>query len=41
MSAWLDTDLYDNVSIERTYRAAWAVCPSDFRHLVEFGSLRD
>jgi hypothetical protein len=41
MPAWLDADLYVNVPLERTYRAAWNVCPSDFRHLVEFGSLPD
>ncbi len=39
MPAWLDTDLYVNTPLERTYRAAWDVCPSDFRHLVEHGRL--
>jgi hypothetical protein len=39
MPAWLDADLYVNVPLERTYNAAWNVCPSDFRHLVEHGSL--
>ena len=41
MPAWLDADLYVYVPLERTYRAAWDVCPPDFRHLVEFGSLPD
>jgi hypothetical protein len=41
MPAWLDTDVYVNTPLERTYRAAWDVCPSDFRHFVEFGSLPD
>jgi hypothetical protein len=41
MPAWLDTDLYVNVPLEPTYRAAWDVCPADFRHLVEHGSLPD
>jgi hypothetical protein len=39
--AWLDTDLYVNVPLERTYRAAWDVCPADFRYLVEHGALPD
>ena len=41
MPAWLDTDLYVNLPLERTYRAAWEVCPSDFRYLVEHGTLPD
>ena len=41
MPAWLDADLYVNLPLERTYRAAWDVCPSDFRHLVENGTLPD
>ncbi len=41
MPAWLATDLYVNVPLERTYCAAWDVCPSDFRHLVEYGTLPD
>ena len=41
MPAWLDTDLYVNVPLEPTYRAAWDVCPADFRHLVEHGALPD
>jgi hypothetical protein len=39
MPAWLDTDLYVNVPLEPTYQEAWAVCPSDFRYLVEHGAL--
>lgn len=39
--AWLDSDLYVNVPLEQTYRAAWDVCPADFRHLVEHGTLPD
>ncbi len=41
MPAWLDIDLYVNVPLERTYRAAWEVCPVDFRRLVEDGALPD
>jgi hypothetical protein len=41
MPAWLDTDLYVILSLERTYRAAWDVCPSDFRHFVEHGAVQD
>jgi hypothetical protein len=41
MPAWLDTDLYVNVPLEAAYRAAWNVCPSDFRYLVEHGTLPD
>jgi hypothetical protein len=41
MPVWLDTDLYVNLPLERTYRAAWEVCPSDFRYLVEHGTLPD
>jgi hypothetical protein len=41
MPAWLDVDLYVNVPLEPTYRAAWDVCPADFRHLVEHGALPD
>ena len=41
MPAWLDVDLYVNVPLEQTYRAAWDVCPADFRHLVEHGTLPD
>jgi hypothetical protein len=39
MPAWLDLDLYVNVPLESTYRAAWDVCPADFRELVENGEL--
>ena len=39
MPVWLDSDLYVNLPLERTYRAAWDVCPADFRHLVEHGTL--
>ncbi len=41
MPTWLDNDLYVNVPFEQTYRAAWEVCPADFRHLVEHGTLPD
>jgi hypothetical protein len=41
MPAWLDTDYYVNVPLEPTYRAAWDVCPADFRFLVEHGTLPD
>ncbi len=41
MPAWLDSNLYVNVPLERTYKAAWDVCPADYRHLVEDGELRD
>jgi hypothetical protein len=38
MPAWLDPDLYVNVPLEKTYMAAWEVCPADFRYFVEHGS---
>jgi hypothetical protein len=41
MPVWLDTDLYVNLPLERTYRATWDACPADFRLLVEHGSLPD
>jgi hypothetical protein len=41
MPVWLDTDYYVNLPLEATYRAAWDVCPADFRHLVEHGELPD
>ena len=41
MPAWLDTDLYVYVPLEPTYQAAWDVCPTDFRYLVEHGALPD
>jgi hypothetical protein len=37
MPAWLDPDLYVNVPLEKTYMAAWEVCPADFRYFVEYG----
>lgn len=41
MPAWIDMDCYVSVPLERTYQAAWDVCPADYRHLVEFGQLPD
>jgi hypothetical protein len=41
MPVWLDTDLYVNLPLEQTYRTAWDVCASDFRHFVEHGTLQD
>lgn len=41
MPAWIDPDSYVPVPLERTYRSAWEVCPSDFRSLVELGRLPD
>ncbi len=41
MPAWLDMASYVNVPLERTYRAAWDVCPADFQHLVEHGTPPD
>ncbi len=41
MPAWLDIDLYVNVPLEPTYKAAWDACPADFRHLVEHSALPD
>jgi hypothetical protein len=41
MPAWLDTDLYVYVPLERTYQAAWGVCPPDFRYFVEHSALPD
>lgn len=38
MPVWLDPDLYVNVPLEKTYMAAWEVCPADFRYFVEHGS---
>ena len=34
LPVWLDTDLYVNVPLGLAYRAAWDVCPPDFRHLM-------
>jgi hypothetical protein len=31
MPAWLDPDLYVNVPLEKSYMAAWDVCPRDFQ----------
>lgn len=39
MPAWLDLDSHVPVPLERTYRAAWEVCPADYRYLVEHGRL--
>lgn len=41
MPAWLDPDSYVPLPLERTYQAAWDVCPADYRHLVEHGRLPD
>ena len=41
MPAWIDPDFFVDVPLERTYQAAWDVCPSDFRYLVEHGKLPD
>jgi hypothetical protein len=41
MPAWLDIDLFVNVPLESTYRAAWEVCPAEFRRFVEEGELAD
>ncbi len=41
MPAWLDAESYVNVPLEPTYRAAWDVCPADFRHFVEHGTPPD
>ena len=38
MPAWLDPDLYVNAPLEKTYMAAWEVCPADFRYFVEHGT---
>jgi hypothetical protein len=38
MPAWLDPDLYVNVPLEKSYMAAWDVCPRDFQYFVEHGS---
>jgi hypothetical protein len=39
MPAWLDPDSYVPVPLEASYQAAWAVCPADYRYLVEHGKL--
>lgn len=41
MPAWIDPDSYVPVPLERTYQAAWDVCPADYRFLVEHGRLPD
>ena len=41
MPAWIDPDFFVEVPLERTYQAAWDVCPPDFRYLVEHGKLPD
>jgi hypothetical protein len=41
MPAWIDADSFVPVPLERTYQAAWDVCPGDFRYLVEHGRLPD
>ena len=39
MPAWIDPDSFVEVPLERTYQSAGAVCPADFRYLVEHGRL--
>jgi hypothetical protein len=41
MPAWIDADSHVLVPLERTYQAAWEVCPADYRYLVEHGRLPD
>ena len=41
MPAWIDPDFFVEVPLERTYQAAWDVCPPDFRYLIEHGKLPD
>ena len=41
MPAWIDPDSFVEVPLERTYQSAWAVCPPDYRYLVEHGRLPD
>lgn len=41
MPAWIDPDEFVEVPLEAAYRAAWASCPPDYRHLVEYGRLPD
>ncbi len=38
MPAWMDPDLYVDVPLEKSYMAAWDVCPRDFQYFVEHGS---
>ncbi len=41
MPAWIDTDEFVEVPLERAYRAAWEASPADYRYLVEHGRLPD
>jgi hypothetical protein len=41
MPAWIDPDSHVPVPLERTYQAAWDVCPADYRFLVEHCRLPD
>ena len=41
MPAFLGSDRYVPVTLERTYQAAWDTCPADMRYLVEYGRLPD
>ncbi len=41
MPAWIDPDFFVEVPLERSYQAAWNVCPKDYRYLVEHGKLPD
>jgi hypothetical protein len=41
MPAWIDTDEFVEVPLDRAYRAAWDASPTDFRYLVEHGRLPD
>ncbi len=41
MPAWVDQDMSILVPLERTYDSAWAVCPADYRYLVEHGRMPD
>lgn len=41
MPAWIDADAFVLVPLERSYQAAWNVCPSDYRYLIENGRLPD
>jgi hypothetical protein len=41
MPAWIDSDEFVEVPLEQTYQETWAVCPPDYRYLVEHGRLPD
>lgn len=41
MPAWIDSDEFVEVPLERAYQATWDVCPADYRYLVEHGRLPD